>query len=137
MPKAAAFTAAGLAGVVLQAMPEATEAARAQVAQAMAMAGQQNAMAQQMGPSGTMFLCALLVATQVSHTSNIGDKGQDIITMTSEAACLPLYLLETEMGRRDRGFAVPRQPARYPGGYPFPGGVAKKAAPKRARISLG
>ena len=52
------------------------------------------------GPSGRMFVCALLVAKGASETSNIGDKGQDVITMTSEAACLPLYLIDTTMEQR-------------------------------------
>jgi len=48
-------------------------------------------------PSGLMFVTALLVARGRSRTSNVGDTGQDIITMTDEAACLPLYLIQTRM----------------------------------------
>ena len=48
-----------------------------------------------MHPSGRMFVCALLVASGKSSTSNIGDNGQDVITMTSEVACLPLYIIDT------------------------------------------
>lgn len=45
--------------------------------------------------SGLMFVTALLVSRSRSPTSNCGDKGQDIITMTDERACLPLYLIQT------------------------------------------
>ena len=53
----------------------------------------------QAGPSGRMFLTALLVADGPSQTSNVGDRnGQSIvITMHSEAACLPMYVLQTKM----------------------------------------
>lgn len=52
-----------------------------------------------MKPSGRMFVCALLVGEEASALSNVGDKGQDVITMTSEAACLPLYLIDTSLER--------------------------------------
>ena len=55
-----------------------------------------------MNPSGRMFVCALLVASGKSSTSNIGDNGQDVITMTSEAACLPLYIIETACPRQQQ-----------------------------------
>jgi hypothetical protein len=47
------------------------------------------------GPSGKMFVCQLLVARRSGPTSNVGDNGQDVITMTSVEACLPLYLIHT------------------------------------------
>ena len=62
-------------------------------------------------PSGRMFICALLVARKPSETSNVGDKGQDVITMTKEAACLPCYLIDTTMD----------SPASFPGGLALPG----------------
>jgi len=55
-----------------------------------------------MQPSGRMFVCALLVASGKSSTSNIGDNGQDVITMTSEVACLPLYIIETTCPRQQQ-----------------------------------
>ena len=63
-----------------------------------------------MAPSGRMFICALLVAREASETSNVGDKGQDVITMTKEAACLPCYLIDTTMDSTS-----------YPGGLALPG----------------
>ena len=48
-------------------------------------------------PSGVMFVTALLVGRGKSRTSNIGDKGQDVITMEDERACLPLYLIHTRL----------------------------------------
>jgi len=62
-------------------------------------------------PSGRMFICALLVARKPSETSNVGDKGQDVITMTKEAACLPVYLIDTTTD----------SPASFPGGLALPG----------------
>jgi len=38
---------------------------------------------------------ALLVRRSPSTTSNVGDKGQDVITMLEEGACLPMYVLTT------------------------------------------
>ena len=58
-------------------------------------------------PSGRMFICALLVARGQSETSNVGDKGQDVITMRSEAACLPMYLVDTSMESHPGGLALP------------------------------
>ena len=58
-----------------------------------------------MRPSGVMFVCALLVAKRPSRTSNVGDAGQDVITMLDERACLPLYLIETKMGAHVAGWA--------------------------------
>ena len=58
-------------------------------------------------PSGRMFICALLVARGQSETSNVGDKGQDVITMCSEAACLPMYLIDTSMESHPGGSALP------------------------------
>merc|ERR1712232_1085204 len=55
--------------------------------------------------SGVMFVCALLVAKGPSTTSNVGDLGQDIITMTEEAACLPCYILKTTSGAIGQGQA--------------------------------
>ena len=51
------------------------------------------------GPSGRMFLTALLVAHQPSETSNVGDHhgASIVITMQSEAACLPMYVVQTRM----------------------------------------
>ena len=56
-----------------------------------------SALESMMRPSGRMFVCALLVARGPSETSNVGDKGQDVITMTREEACLPCYLIDTEL----------------------------------------
>ena len=66
-------------------------------------------------PSGRMFVCALLVARNKSPTSNIGDSGQDVITMIHEAACLPLYLLDTEMAAgMAPGMMINRQQQLFP-----------------------
>jgi len=62
-------------------------------------------------PSGRMFICALLVARSSSETSNVGDKGQDVITMTKEVACLPMYLIDTTTD----------SPTSFPGGLALPG----------------
>jgi len=66
-----------------------------------------------LAPSGVMFLCALLVARSASSASNTGDKGQDVITMLDEHACLPCYLLRTSMPAAMHGFppAVAAPPA--------------------------
>ena len=64
-----------------------------------------------MAPSGRMFICALLVARGSSVTSNVGDKGQDVITMIKEEACLPVYLIDTTTD----------SPASFPGGLALPG----------------
>ena len=67
-----------------------------------------------MAPSGMMFVCALLVRKGgKSKTSNVGDQGQDVITMTDEAACLPLYLIETSC---DMGMAGAMMPGMAGGG---------------------
>ena len=54
-------------------------------------------------PSGRMFVCKLLVARTRGPTSNVGDAGQDVITMTKERACLPLYLIDTSAGDNEMG----------------------------------
>jgi hypothetical protein len=50
-----------------------------------------------------MFVCQLLVAKSRGPTSNVGDNGQDVITMTKERACLPLYLIDTSAGDSQMG----------------------------------
>ena len=43
-----------------------------------------------LAPSGTMFVCALLVDDKK-------DTGQDVITMSNVKRCLPLYLIRTRL----------------------------------------
>jgi len=50
-----------------------------------------------------MFVCKLLVEKKSGPTSNVGDGGQDVITMTQERACLPLYLIDTSAGDNQMG----------------------------------
>jgi hypothetical protein len=69
-----------------------------------------------------MFVCALLVRKGgKSKTSNVGDQGQDVITMTDEAACLPLYLIETSC---DMGMAGAMMPGMAGGAGGAGGGAA-------------